>query len=273
VYERIGPAAGEDHNALEMTTTFKRSRGEPHLDRDGYRAQFVYNGESAVVLNSTVAAGRSAPPQHVHEHCDQLFYVVEGEMHVQLGPDVLVAPPDTLVYIPRGTPHHNWNQGDADEFHFEVLSPAPLVTQPVATPTDSTDAGSRSPFVRRLDEVGLREVLPGFSTARLLQRADGSERMALYLGEVAPNRGGPGTHVHPFDQFYFVLEGELTVEVALHTLTAARHDLVVLPAGVPHRQWNQGSVPERHLTLIVPEPQPGETWDVGVDFAPNGIDH
>jgi mannose-6-phosphate isomerase-like protein (cupin superfamily) len=218
-----------------MTTTFKRSKGEPHLGRDGYRAQFTYNGESAIVVNSTVAAGRSAPPQHLHEHSDQLFYL--------------------------------------DEFHFEVLSPAPLVTQPVATPTDSTDAGGRSPFVRRLDEVGLREVLPGFSTARLLQRTDGSARMALYVGEVAPNRGGPGTHVHPFDQFYFVLEGELTVEVALHTLRATRHDLVILPAGVPHRQRNEGSVPERHLTLIVPEPPPGETWDVGVDFAPNGIDH
>jgi hypothetical protein len=39
---------------------------------------------------------------------------------------------------------------------------------------------------------------------------------------------------------------------------------------VPHRQWNETASPERHLTLIVPEPAAGEPWDIGVSFAPTG---
>jgi hypothetical protein len=30
--------------------------------------------------------------------------------------------------------------------------------------------------------------------------------------------------------------------------------------------WNAGSVPERHLTLLVSEPEPGQPWDVAVTF-------
>jgi len=30
--------------------------------------------------------------------------------------------------VPRGTPHHKWNEGDEDEFHVEVIAPAPLPT-------------------------------------------------------------------------------------------------------------------------------------------------
>jgi hypothetical protein len=54
--------------------------------------------------------------------------------------------------------------------------------------------------------------------------------------------------------------------VALERFTAGPDDLVILPAGVSHRQWNQGGVTERHLTLLVPEPKPGEEWDVPVQF-------
>jgi mannose-6-phosphate isomerase-like protein (cupin superfamily) len=255
-----------------VSDKFKRSKAQAHYANDGYEAQMLYNGESAIVIGSLVRAGGKAPPHHLHEFSDQLYYVTRGEMKIQLGAEEHRVGPESLVFIPRGTPHHNWNDGDVDEFHFEVLSPAPLVTQPVATPTDSTESDSTY-IVRALDEVELTEVMPGFSTARLLQRSDGSEEMSLYLGRVEPGAAGPSTHVHNFDQFYYVLEGELTVELATQRFVAGPDDLVILPAGVPHRQWNEGSAPERHLTLLVPEPLPGEPWDIGVDLALNGVNH
>jgi mannose-6-phosphate isomerase-like protein (cupin superfamily) len=97
--------------------------------------------------------------------------------------------------------------------------------------------------------------------------------MSLYVGIVEPGGSGPDTHVHHFDQFYYVLDGTLTVEVGFDRFTAGPHTLVVLPAGVPHRQWNEGAEPERHLTLLVPEPLPGEPWDIGVEFAATGVLH
>jgi hypothetical protein len=43
-----------------------------------------------------------------------------------------------------------------------------------------------------------------------------------------------------------------------------------LPAGVPHRQYNDGTVTEKHLSIITPAPEEGRPWDVGTDFATNG---
>lgn len=237
--------------------------------RQGYEFQILSWGESCRVIGSSVAARSAAPPRHVHP-VDQLYYVVEGEMHGQLGSEPFVAGPNTLVFIPAGTPHHNWNEGEVDEFHFEVLAPAPHPNQEVMTPTTSTDAGGRPYFVRALREDEFVPALDGFAIQKLLQRSDGSEHVSLYVGVVEPGGAGPGTHIHHFDQFYYVLEGELSVEVGLEHHTARPHDLVVLPAGIPHRQWNEGPAPERHLTLIVPEPEGDEPWDVGVSFAPTG---
>ena len=242
-------------------------------ERKGYEAQYLYNGESCRVIGSNVPAGAAAPPNHVHP-VDQLYYIVTGEMQVQLGAERFVAGPDTLVYIPAGTPHHNWNEGDVDEFHFEVLAPCPAPTEEVMTPTDETDAGGRPYAVRRLADAEVEEPIAGFRMQRLLRRADASDHMSLYIGSVQPGAGGPGTHIHAFDQFYFVLDGEMTVEVGLDRFTAGPHTLVVLPAGVPHRQFNEGGETERHITLLAPEPLPGGgPWDVGVTLATTGEVH
>ena len=97
--------------------------------------------------------------------------------------------------------------------------------------------------------------------------------MTLYVATVDAGAGGPGLHVHEFDQFYYVLEGTMSIEAGLASFTAGPHTLVVLPAGVPHRQWNAGLERERHLTLIAPEPPAGVPWDVGVEFRATGVTH
>jgi quercetin dioxygenase-like cupin family protein len=248
-----------------VTKLYKRGPKAPdHSTPEGYEAAVLYNGESATIIGSTVRSKGRAPGHHIHEFSDQLYYVIQGEMHIQLGADVHRAGPGTLVYIPKGTPHHNWNEGEVDEFHFEVLTPAPLVTQPGATASDLTEAPGGH-FLRTVEDVGFTTMMEGFSISRLVDRTDGAEVM-LYLGQVEPGGAGPATHVHRFDQFYYVLEGELTVEVALEKFVAGPGELVVLPAGVPHRQWNEGSAAERHLTLLSPEPIDDPEWDVPVTF-------
>jgi uncharacterized RmlC-like cupin family protein len=49
-------------------------------------------------------------------------------------------------------------------------------------------------------------------------------------------------------------------------------ELVVVPAGVPHRQYNTGAATERHLSVSAPPPEPGKPWDRGVDVTANGHD-
>jgi len=44
-------------------------------------------------------------PLHVHEHEDELFYVLEGEHVFQVGDQEVHAGPGGLVFAPRGVPH------------------------------------------------------------------------------------------------------------------------------------------------------------------------
>jgi mannose-6-phosphate isomerase-like protein (cupin superfamily) len=44
-------------------------------------------------------------PVHVHEHEDELFYVLEGEHLFQVGDQEFRAGPGELVFAPRGVPH------------------------------------------------------------------------------------------------------------------------------------------------------------------------
>jgi mannose-6-phosphate isomerase-like protein (cupin superfamily) len=44
-------------------------------------------------------------PLHVHEHEDELFYVLEGEHVFHVGEAELPAGPGAVVFAPRGVPH------------------------------------------------------------------------------------------------------------------------------------------------------------------------
>ena len=44
-------------------------------------------------------------PLHVHEHEDEVFYVLDGEHVYQVGDDEFRAGPGGMVFAPRGVPH------------------------------------------------------------------------------------------------------------------------------------------------------------------------
>jgi quercetin dioxygenase-like cupin family protein len=44
-------------------------------------------------------------PLHVHHNEDEWFYVIEGELTIWVGGDVVVAPAGSFVYGPRDIPH------------------------------------------------------------------------------------------------------------------------------------------------------------------------
>ena len=62
-------------------------------------------GGSLSVFETTIAAG---PPLHVHDHEDECFYVLDGELSVRCGDDILHAPAGSFVFLPRGRPHRFW---------------------------------------------------------------------------------------------------------------------------------------------------------------------
>jgi mannose-6-phosphate isomerase-like protein (cupin superfamily) len=244
----------------------------------GYRAQVLSHLESAVMINSHIEKGGCGPGLHYH-HVDQLYFLLRGQMTLQLGTTERNIDAGTLVIIPAGLPHRNWNDGPGSETHFEMIIPAPSPLAPIAHFVDTVDdvpAQWRTDLPGQVERVAAERMLnplPGFRLQQLMDSSSGVDSAVVMYAEVEPGGAGPGTHVHEFDQYYLVLEGELTIEVALQKHTAGPDTLVVLPAGVPHCQYNSSQQTEKHLTINTPAPLPDAPWDVGVDFTANGITH
>jgi mannose-6-phosphate isomerase-like protein (cupin superfamily) len=74
----------------------------------GMKASKHSTGGSLSVFETTIAAG---PPLHVHDHEDECFYVLDGELSVRCGDDILHAPAGSFVFLPRGRPHRFWATG------------------------------------------------------------------------------------------------------------------------------------------------------------------
>lgn len=239
-----------------------------------YKGLILHWTESCVLIATLIPPGIEGPARHRHPTSDQVYFVVEGEVTIELGQEVKTAGKNSVVYIPAGTPHHNWNPGDTTEVHLEVIAPQPSPAMPLAEFVDTKEGGNGRGYVRTADEAILAgdPPYPGMDMTFewLVSREIGPEHASIYLAEVRPNSRGPHLHVHDFDQFYFVLEGSMAVQIGAKEYEAGPNTLVVLPAGVPHRQWNPGSEPERHIAILAPEPAVADSdddpWDMPVKF-------
>ena len=245
----------------------------------GYTLQVLSQFESAVVLACHIEEGGCGPTLHYH-HVDQIHYVISGSMQIRLGDQTHDVSAGSLVFIPAGLPHCTLNPGPGPSFHLDLYVPAPslsdgkdvfLIDKPEDVP--SSRRTTKTGYVRKVEPSQSTEPLPGFTTMILANESLGSEETCIYYAEVAAGKGGPGMHIHEFDQYYFVLEGELTCEIALGKYVARANTLVILPAGVPHRQYNAGSTTEKHLAILAPPPTQGRPWDRGVTLGLTGVEH
>ena len=94
----------------------------------------------------------------------------------------------------------------------------------------------------------------GFSSLRILLRAEdtggafGLTEQALQAGTLA----GP-LHVHANEiGFFYVLEGQIGVQVGERVVTAGTGSTVSVPAAVRHTFWNPGDILARVLEFFAP---------------------
>jgi len=95
-----------------------------------------------------------------------------------------------------------------------------------------------------------------FAVQPLVSRSSGSSRLKAFAATMKPG-SGMDFHFHRFDQFYFVLTGEMEVGMGNELFTAAAGSLVVIPAGVVHRNRNARSDDLMQLTIVSHEPPQG----------------
>ena len=223
--------------------------------RDDFHSEFVADRtsglDSCICIVTRVPPGKGSPWRpHTHP-ADQLYYVLRGEMRARIGEREVVARPQDLVYIPAG-----------------VQLAAPIDASAPAPSMRDVE------LVRSLDES--RFAPDRWSQVVLADRSSGVPSVSLGVFRVPPS--GPSTssgrsaigrlHVHRFDQIYYVISGRMRLQIGLEEHEAGPDTLVILPAGMPHRSWNEGPEPELHLNLRVPEPADPDmrTWDLPVQI-------
>jgi mannose-6-phosphate isomerase-like protein (cupin superfamily) len=65
---------------------------------------------------------RLIAPLHVHHRDDEAWYVLEGTLCVQVGPEIVEARAGAGVFVPRGTPHTFWNPGPGPVRYLLVMT-------------------------------------------------------------------------------------------------------------------------------------------------------
>jgi quercetin dioxygenase-like cupin family protein len=90
--------------------------------------RFMIGGEETggtfALVEHPIKPRALAAPMHTHQHEDEYTYVLEGEIGVQIGEEVLIGRPGDLVFKPRGVPHAFWNASDEPARALEIISPA-----------------------------------------------------------------------------------------------------------------------------------------------------
>ena len=81
----------------------------------------------------TPAGGGSPAGMHTHV-VDQIFYILEGTMNLEIEGKEYQAEPGSLVVFPAGVPHRNWNGGSQPTVHLAFNAPLPDPAVPFATP-------------------------------------------------------------------------------------------------------------------------------------------
>lgn len=94
----------------------------------GIGARYLVRGDQtggrfAVVVHP-IKPRALASPMHTHSHEDEISLVIAGRVGVQIGDQVLVAEPGTVVFKPRGIPHAFWNESDEETRVLEMITPA-----------------------------------------------------------------------------------------------------------------------------------------------------
>jgi len=94
-------------------------------------------------------------------------------------------------------------------------------------------------------------------TQALLGPESGIQSCEVNCMKTPPGVGSPaGLHTHVVDQAFYILRGTMNLEVAGETFEAGPGTLVFFPAGVPHRNWNNGPEATIHLAINSPRPDP-----------------
>ena len=113
-------------------------------------------------------------------------------------------------------------------------------------------------YVRKVDFAAIDKAGPDERVSQaLLDHKSGAQTCTINCIKTPAGGGSPaGMHTHAVDQIFYVLSGTMSIEIEGRQHDCGPGSLIVFPAGVPHRNWNESSEPTVHLAFNTPLPDP-----------------
>ena len=106
---------------------FGSGEGQRHEARGSvmhFKATAQTTGGRLSLMERMLPPGGRMPPAHVHIDCDELFYILEGQISFLLDGSKLVRGPDSSILVPGGTAHTFGNRFASPARLLVLHSPA-----------------------------------------------------------------------------------------------------------------------------------------------------
>ena len=222
--------------------------GEVIGDAPDRRVEILCEQEPLHATWSRFGPGREGADLHVHHRHTDMFYVLEGELTVRLGPEgePVAVPAGTLARVPADVIHGFRNGSDAEVRYLNLHAPGrgfadflrgvrdgrPVTYDQHDPPADGGRPTSEA-AVGGGEAVGDGvTLLADVEEIAVAEWRDGGDHEA---------------HVHRSHvETLYVLDGELAITLCDRELRAPRGAWVTIPPGVPHARTGAARVLELH---------------------------
>jgi mannose-6-phosphate isomerase-like protein (cupin superfamily) len=109
-----------------MTTILGPGEGQRFgigADRVTVKGVADLDGVGFALIDNSAAPGVPGPPLHVHEAIDEAWYLLEGELDIQVGDQRRRVSAGSFLLVPHDTPHTFTNAGAGRARWVGVLAP------------------------------------------------------------------------------------------------------------------------------------------------------
>lgn len=243
----------------------------------------VSDSDGAFALQECVIPPGFSIPMHMHTMEDEIFYVLEGTLELQLAGVVRQMGAGATAFFPKGVPHRFGNPTDNPtkillmmtpgnfERFFEMLdAKATDPTFGIGEIIELVDRDYGCTFnpetwshIDMSDTPGLYGAICGpregrhtpFMGGRIEVKIEGNStngEISVFDGSL-PAGSGPEDHMHQtFSEVFYVLEGEFAFRVDGKEYIGRPGTAAYVPKGVTHSFKVLGTTPGRVLNYILP---------------------
>jgi mannose-6-phosphate isomerase-like protein (cupin superfamily) len=212
--------------------------GEIIGDSADRRVEILSEDDSLHATWSRFGPGRDGADLHVHRHHSDLFYVLDGELTVKLGPDgeEVTVPAGSVARVPPMVVHGFRNAGDSELRYLNFHVPG-------------TGFADYMRGLRDKRRVPFDQHDPPADGGRPVSEAQIGDRADVAAISVVERSDSVAPHVHrdALESLY-VLEGAIDITVRDRELCAEAGTWVQVPPGFEHAVAADG----RYLSIHTP---------------------